>query len=395
MRMPATTSCAQRNKHMESPEQIEQIRARMREALAGTKRLDAQQSIDVCRGMEVRRTKGGTPVIRLHYSVYHERDPKLNPEWRAREKRKYTSKAAWDREMEIIDDAGGGELVFADTLTAYWNKIVITDPTWRPHPKWPVIGGFDHGKTNPTVLLRCYSDYEGTLYVCGEYYQPGMEVWEHASRLREMPDIRKLRAVYADPTIFDATMQQSNQPSRPGKAAERAKSINDLYYEGGIGLFSPFGGDRSDISFAARLNKHWSNLDQRDPSVKIVCRNYAEKPVPGLHGWDCPNLLWELMRTRRVRLTAQQQLTRNASEAIVDKDNHARDACKYIIMSSPEAAQKTWREAFQEQEAQFFVEEGDLTSSYIRYKQREAEQEVKSRPVRIGRYVPRPRTRRW
>lgn len=380
---------------MDTPEQIEQVRAKMHQVLAETKKLEAQQSLEVCRGMEVRRTKGGTAVIRLHYSVDPGRDPKLNPGWRTKEKRKYTSKAAWDREQEIVDNAGGGELVFADTLTTYWDKIVIRDPTWRPHPSWPIVGGFDHGKTNPTVLLRCYVDHYGNLYFCGEYYQPGMEVWQHAPRLREMPDIRKLRAVYADPTIFDATMQQSNQPSQPGKAAERAKSINDLYYEDGIGLFLPFGGDRSDISFAARLNTHWSNLDQREPSVKIVCRNYAEKPVPGLHGWDCPNLLWELMRTRRMKLTAQQQLIRNASEAIVDKDNHARDACKYILMSSPEAAQKTWQQTFQEEEAPFFVEQGDLTSCYIRFKQREAEQEVEAKPIRIGRYVPRPRRRRW
>ena len=190
-------------------------------------------------------------------------------------------------------------------------------------------------------------------------------------------------------------MQQSNQPSSPGKAQERAKSINDLYVEQGMELFAPFGGDRSDISFAARLEMHWANLSEREPSLKIVCRNYAEKPVPGLHHWDCPNLLWELMRTRRVKLTAQQQLTRNASEAIVDKDNHARDACKYIIMSNPEAAQKTWQEVFQQEQGQFFVEQSDLTSSYIRYKQREADQEVEPEPVRIGRYVPTPRTPRW
>src|SRR5205807_6048955 len=162
--------------------------------------------------------------------------------------------------------------------------------------------------------------------------------------LKQMEDIRKISVAYADPTIFDATMQQSNQPSQPGKAAERAKSVNDLYIEQGIELFSPFCGDRSDISFAARLMLHWSNLDKRAPSVKIVCRNYSEKPMPGLHQWDCPNLLWELMRARRVKLTAQQLLSRNASEAIVDKHNHARDACKYTLLSHPEPTTKSMLE---------------------------------------------------
>ena len=42
--------------------------------------------------------------------------------------------ASWDREMEIVDQAGGGELVFADTLITYWKKIVIEDPRWQPDP---------------------------------------------------------------------------------------------------------------------------------------------------------------------------------------------------------------------------------------------------------------------
>ncbi len=95
-------------------------------------------------------------------------------------------------------------------------------------------------------------------------------------------------------------MQQSQFPGRP---QERAKSINELYVEQGIALFSPFDRDRSDISFAARVMAHWSNLENREPSLRIVCRNYSERPQSGLHNWDCPNLLWEMLRMRRVKLT--------------------------------------------------------------------------------------------
>ena len=50
------------------------------------------------------------------------------------------------------------------------------------------------------------------------------------------------------------------------------------------------------------------------------------------------------MRTRREKLSAQQLMTRNFSEAIVDKDNHAADACKYVVMSHPDD-QKVLRQA--------------------------------------------------
>jgi hypothetical protein len=46
------------------------------------------------------------------------------------------------------------------------------------------------------------------------------------------------------------------------------------------------------------------------------------------------------MRTRRAKLTAQQLLSRNSSEAIIDKDNHARDAMKCVLMSHPEPTSK-------------------------------------------------------
>lgn len=184
-----------------------------------------------------------------------------------------------------------------------------------------------------------------------------------------MADIRKIRSCYADPTIFDANFQQSQeQDGRKGGPAERARSVNDLYVEQGIGLFSPFAMDRSDISFAARLMLHWASLERREPTVKIVCRNYSEKPQLGLHNWDCPNLLWELMRTRRVKLTAQQLLSRNAAEAIVDKDNHARDACKYLLMSHPEPTIKSLQQRAAEAVAPL-AQQGDLTSALIWHQQ--------------------------
>jgi hypothetical protein len=201
-----------------------------------------------------------------------------------------------------------------------------------------------------------------------------------------MADVRKIAACYADPTIFDANFQQSQQHGRP---QERAKSVNELYIEKGIGLFSPFARDRSDVSFAARLMSHWANLDEREPTVKIVCATYAEKPQPGLHNWACPNLLWELMRTRRIKLSAQQLLTRNATEAIVDKDNHARDAMKYVIMSNPEQTAKTTEQRAAEHVAPLAAQ-GDLTSAAIRYQQFIQENSTEwVIPAYLGHYRPR------
>ena len=84
-----------------------------------------------------------------------------------------------------------------------------------------------------------------------------------------------------------------------------------------------------------RILEHWRNLDHREPTLKIVCPHDYSRRRFGLFPDGCPNLLWELMRTRRERLSASQLMRKNPTEAIVDKDNHLRDALKYILLSLP------------------------------------------------------------
>src|SRR5438128_6171925 len=54
----------------------------------------------------------------------------------------------------------------------------------------------------------------------------------------------------------------------------------------------------------------------------------------------CRNLIWELS-PGAAGLSAQQLLTRNVSERVVDKDNHnhLRDCLKYLVLSLPAPAQ--------------------------------------------------------
>src|SRR5579871_242497 len=357
---------------------------RIVEALHQARALPPRTKVEVRRGLHVRVKDGNIPIITLHYSAHPERDPKINAKWIELKRPKYSSQGAWDREQEIQDRAGGGELVFADTLLSHWKKIVISDPFYRPNPLWRIDAGFDHGKTNPTAFERAYIDWDGCIVFCGEYYMPGKEIWEHAAALKQMHDVRRISSCFADPSIFPEIHQQSSR--------EKAKSTNQLYVDNGFALFSQFLGDRGDISFAERLlSGHWANLGPpdraledmsdeereecvhafRQPTVRIVCRNYQDRPQPGLHHWDCPNLLWELMQTRKKKLSATQLMHQNPAEGIVDKTNHAQDAAKYLIMSLPEPSLKTPHDRALEAIASIPVE--DVTSRVIRYQEAIAE----------------------
>jgi hypothetical protein len=173
------------------------------------------------KGVSSRRTRLGVEVVRVHYTA----DPERDSEWAKRERHKYSSQGAWDREQEIIHNAGGGELLFAEILNRHADKIIIRDPDFEIPPTWKRIGGFDHGKTNPTAALVTAIDYDGRVYCLAEYYQPGLTPSQHMQNLHNLPGFLEAQPIMADPSIFHATQAQ---------VEGGFKSIEELYREAGL-----------------------------------------------------------------------------------------------------------------------------------------------------------------
>jgi hypothetical protein len=62
-------------------------------------------------GMSMRRNKDGVPVLRIHYSAC----PRTSaPEWVSEQKRRYTSDAYWQLEMEMQYEAMSGQRVYPE-----------------------------------------------------------------------------------------------------------------------------------------------------------------------------------------------------------------------------------------------------------------------------------------
>jgi hypothetical protein len=295
------------------------------------------------------------PVYRVHYSA----DPEHGQEWLAQERNKYSSQAAWDREQEIIHEAGGGERLFAEVLSRWEDKILI-DPYesgFQPSPYWKRISGFDHGKANPTAALVGCVDYDGVLYILGEYYQPGLSPRQHRPNLMMLNGFINSE-VLADPSIFYKTQAQSDGTF---------KAIADLYLEEGIANLMP-APSNNELTGMERILSHWVELDHRAPTLRIVCprsKRDIARPIYGLHNDGCPNLLWELRRARREELSAGQLVHRNPSERIVDKDNHLRDCLKYIVSALLEPTRQT--PEMKAMDAIKNIPLHDVTSRMIRY----------------------------
>jgi hypothetical protein len=97
----------------------------MKQALAETLAADPQRKVQVARGMHLRRTKNGIPVLTLHYSADPERDPELTPEWKEIARKKYSSQAAWDREQEIVD------LMYRKNKNPFQKEKRTDGPPWN------------------------------------------------------------------------------------------------------------------------------------------------------------------------------------------------------------------------------------------------------------------------
>jgi hypothetical protein len=304
-------------------------------------------------------------VLRAHYTADPERRA---PAWRERERRKYTSESSWQSEQEIVFSAGGGERLFADILNRYGHKILIDPETsgFQLSPDWNYFGGFDAGKANPTAALVACRDYDGTIYIVREYYKPGLSPKQHMPFLRTLQGFKGI-PIYSDPSIFYA-----NQAQNDGTF----KAIASLYEEEGIDNLTP-APENNELLGMERILQYWTNLDQQEPRLKILCPERSRdiaKPQFGVHNEGCPNLLWELRRARRAESTPNQLATKNPTEKIVDKDNHLRDSLKYMLLALPNPAEKSWEMKVAEVIAPLSAA-GEHTAAYFKYLQMKAEDE--------------------
>jgi hypothetical protein len=283
-------------------------------------------------------------VMSLHYSAIPDRDPETEKgaAWYAKENGGYSSQSMWKKEQEMDAYATGGEAVFGAVLgnPRLYELVVISDPFWYPDPRWDVVAGFDHGVTNATGLLKAYIPREEIdprtgetkpleIYICGEFYRYRTDDWsnnvdENVVEMKQMPDLERARWIKADPSIFyDAVASDKGAPT----------NIYQTYKKNGMWPMSGYEGIRSDVTFVEWIMSDWWKgiAGGRKPRLHIVCRNPSDRPQPGLHPFDCPNLLWEMKRAKRVQMTSRQLLTKNASEALVNKNNHLLDPLKQIL----------------------------------------------------------------
>ena len=94
------------------------------------------------------------------------------------------------------------------------------------------------------------------------------------------------------------------------------------------------------------------------------------------------------MRTRRERLSASQLMRKNPTEAIVDKDNHLRDALKYILLSLPSPSE-TPKAMKREQVVRDAYADGTYPTLALQMARLDQEEAKQSEPIEYRARLPR------
>lgn len=299
--------------------------------------------------MALRRTPEGIAVLRVH----HLADPLKDEAWRVRERRKYTSQAYWDKEIDIKYDALDGQRVYPefdptihvipdDQIPKQLTRYMSIDPHPRtPHAAlwigidrwgdwyayrelWPSVGYGDPRQVKDIDQEKSFTvkDYAETMAVLeGNYIE-----WKNAETDDEYGLYRRIKAGQMFPWnalaerngeyIVYRFMDQAGKAFRASGENQQAESYAERY-------------DRFGIQCQDPMKLHQAGEDAVHELLKP--RRHETRGVwSRLHiGASLKELILELTKHRRKstrRLTNELELKQDG----VEYRRHLIDNLRYL-----------------------------------------------------------------
>jgi hypothetical protein len=253
----------------------------------------------------VQNDKNGFVVATLLFTA----DPrKRDPRW-IKEASRGMSEAQVQQEYYISYDAMLGEKVFPE-LKSKASEIILHDGPYqfndwpRDLPMW---AGLDYGARNPSAFI-VFTAVDGILYAIWELYEPCKDINVFVAKMKGCPYWDQIRYIAHDPSMNNLTQRDM----RTGGMTTVARCFIDL------GVTKLLAGNTNEAAWLVSMQKHWSG---EEVTFKIMD--------------SCPKLIEEFEAATYVTMTERSLETSNFKEQMVDKFNHALDATKYFMNSSP------------------------------------------------------------
>lgn len=270
-------------------------------------------------------------VITTHYTADPEKDPdRQGKEWFDNE-RKGVPLHSWNKEYEIDFNTKSGKLVYGREFCDYDENIHCI-PSFEFQDPQEFLFSLDFGQRNPTAGLVGVWTPKNKLYIVDEYYKPALPSVSSREMMQQfkhyfngnidgksMGEKRNIIDSTFQVKVIDPTTRSKNRTkTRQGEEIEY--SVIEEFYDHGWD-FTP--GINAVEAGITRVREYMQiNPSDGEPSLYI----FKDK---------CPNLILELRKYRYKENTEQQAKTKNESEEVVKKNDHAVDALRMMVMTRP------------------------------------------------------------
>ena len=308
----------------------------------------------------MRMTREGIPVVRLHYSA----NPRCDQEWARKERRKYTSQAWWDLEMEIAYEAMSGQRVYPEFDPAIHviphsrvPKKLMRAMAIDPHPRtchgclWIGIDAWSdwyvYRELWPSIVYgqpkHVRDDDEDNHYTVREYAETIASLegnslrWHHAEEDEEFAEyvqstpgvcprchlpvgvVSDKCADHRGPEkIIERLMDQAGKGFIASGEHQREETYADRYYRFGLQFSDP-------------VKAHKAGEDAVHQLLKVRKHDmYGD--WPRLHvSDDCPELILEFIKLRYEKLSKPSE-ERELKQDPVELRRHLLDCLRYLSM---------------------------------------------------------------
>jgi hypothetical protein len=295
---------------------------------------------ELVKGLSMRRTEAGIPVVRLHYTAL----PYATPDWVANQRKRYTSQAYWDLEMEIRYEALSGQRVYPEfdpfvhvipdaEIPTVGCRYMSIDPHPRtPHAMlWVLIDKFSDWYVYRELWpSRAYGfsqnlkdDNEDNQYTIREYAETiavleGNKLeWRHAEKDDEYAIYRRNAT---GEKIAERFMDQAGKGFRASAESQREETYARRY-------------DRFGIQCADPYKSHKSGEDAIHSLLKL--RKHDMRGLwPRLHvAASCRELTMELQKFR-YKVTRTPSNERELKQEGVEARSHQIDNLRYLATAA-------------------------------------------------------------
>jgi PBSX family phage terminase large subunit len=224
--------------------------------------------------------------------------------------------AAYDEDWANRFIHGSWDVFEGQVYPMFERSMHVLPADFRIPKEWPRFLGVDHGWSDPTAAVWIAADFEGNYYIYDCYYRKMTTIEDNTRNILDRSgDVKFVHQVLAP---FSDKVE-------PGKG----KKFSDIYREAGLNLQEQRSRVMAGIARVREL------LQPREGRKHPVDRNAPGAPKLFVLS-HCKPVITEFQVYRFPTLKDEK----SSPEKPLDKDNHAMDAIRGVIMFNPSAQEE-------------------------------------------------------